>query len=105
MSARIAVRSNGLRYTLRVLKIMNERRTNKLFVAIGLLLAGNGLLLSATPARFASLRTMGWLPDQYNTTLKRVTSNDRSARAMGAAAAILGVVLVTLGVRRTKPVT
>ncbi len=84
---------------------MNKRRINKLLVTLGLLFAGNGLLLSATPGRFASLRMMGWMPRQYNQTVRQAAAGGRSARLLGMIAAAVGITLVVLGVSRTQPTT
>lgn len=76
---------------------------NKLLLTGGILLASNGALLAATPARFATLRKMRWLPDRANGALNALARRDAPARAAGVSAAVVGLSLLLVAVARTEP--
>ena len=82
---------------------MNAVTINKLLLTGGILLASNGALLAATPARFAALRKTRWLPDRVNGALDALARRDTPARAAGLAAAIVGLVLLLVALARTEP--
>lgn len=82
---------------------MSQLRINKLAVALGLLLAGNGVLLATSPGRFVTLRRMGWLPERYNATLDHLAIDQQTGRQLGATATMAGIALIAAGLRRTEP--
>ena len=82
---------------------MSQLRINKFVVALGLLLAGNGILLAAAPGRFVTLRRMGWLPKRYNDSLDHLAIDQQTGRQLGATATMAGIALIAAGLRRTTP--
>ncbi len=82
---------------------VGARRRHKLEAAIGLLLAGNGLLLLLTPARFATLRKVGWLPSRYNAALDQLARRPQLGRSLGFVATGIGAGVLARAVRDTEP--
>ena len=82
---------------------MSLRRRHTLATAIGLLLAGNGHILLITPARFATLRKVRWLPTEYNATLDRFARRPGLGRAIGFAATGIGAGMLVRAVGQTEP--
>ena len=84
---------------------MNTRRMNKLMAMAGSFLLSNGALLLLTPERFATLRKIGWLPDQYNATIDRLAADRTTSRRAGIVALVAGLLLLATAVGRTEPAT
>ncbi len=84
---------------------MEARKVNKLMVVAGSFLMSNGALLLFTPGRFATLRHMTWMPQQYNKVIDRLAVDRTKSRAAGIGALLLGLGLLTAGVGRTEPST
>jgi hypothetical protein len=82
---------------------MNSQMVNRVLVLAGSLLAVNGLLLAATPRRFATLRSGPWVPDQGKQGLRWLAEHDQAGRALGAAGALAGLVLLLYGVAQAEP--
>lgn len=80
------------------------RKINSIAVGLGLLLAGNGVLLALSPGRFATLRHSGIMPERYNATLDQLAIDDRTGRAAGTTAALAGASLIAFGLKQTHPV-
>ncbi len=80
-----------------------QQQINSVAVELGLLLAGNGILLALSPGRFATLRRNSMLPERYNTTLDRLAVDDSTGRAAGTTAAMAGVALIAFGLKQTQP--
>ncbi|GIV98431.1 MAG: hypothetical protein KatS3mg057_3088 [Herpetosiphonaceae bacterium] len=82
---------------------MTKRRANRLITIVGSFLLSNGLLLLVVPQRFARLRKLNWMPEQYNGALDRITSSESTSRSVGLAAIVAGLGLMALAVSRTEP--
>lgn len=81
----------------------SNQRINKGIVAVGLLLAGNGILLALSPGRFAALRQSGMMPDRYNASLDQLAVASANGRAIGTTAVLTGTALIAFGMKRTRP--
>ncbi len=83
---------------------MDKRRINKLLVLAGSFLVSNGALLLLTPGRYAVLRKLGWMPEQYNATIiERLGTHRTQGRVVGLVVLALGLALVATGLSRTEP--
>lgn len=82
---------------------MDSAVGNQIFVNVGSVLAGNGLMLLAVPGRFAVLRTNTWMPHVLNQGLGGLARHRRLARGIGVLATVAGVTMVVYGLMRTDP--
>ena len=82
---------------------MKSQTVNRMLVLAGSLLAVNGLLLAATPRRFATLRSGPWVPDQGKRGLRWLAEHGRTGRTLGAASALVGLVMLLRGVMQAEP--
>lgn len=80
-----------------------QKKINSLAVGLGLLLAGNGVLLALSPGRFATLRQSGIMPERYNATLDHLAIDESTGRAAGTTAALAGAALIAFGLTQTRP--
>lgn len=84
---------------------MDSMQVNRLLVNGGGFLAINGALLAVTPGQFAAQRKMSWMPGRSKQGLDWLARNRSASRPLGIALCLLGVALLTVGLRRTKPVS
>ena len=76
---------------------------NKLLVIVGSSLATDGMLLACTPSRFATLRTLTWMPGPYNAAVGWLAGHQQAARVIGGAVTLTGALMMVAGVMRTPP--
>lgn len=82
---------------------MSKRQIDQILVSIGSFLAVNGALVFLAPGQFATLQKISWMPDPFNRLLDVLAAHDRTSRPLGLAAALIGVLLLGVGVMRTEP--
>jgi hypothetical protein len=82
---------------------MDKQAANKLMVAVGSILAANGVLLAVTPRRFATLRKSSWTPKRFDTSLDQLASSGRASGLTGAGLTLIGLLLLIAGIMRTRP--
>jgi len=81
---------------------MGSALPNKILVNVGSLLAANGAILLISPGRFEQLRTSSWTPAVFDDTLGHLAKRGRLGRIVGGTALAAGVVMIAVGVSRTR---
>jgi hypothetical protein len=76
---------------------------NRVMVAVGSFLATNGILLLITPGRYATLRKASWTPSVVDAGLDWLAAHQGRSRMAGLIVAAVGMLLVAVGVARTRP--
>jgi len=82
---------------------MGAQKAQQLMVMAGSVLALNGVLLLASPARFATLRTYSWLPERAKAALEWLGHHARAGRGAGALVSSAGVALLVRGMADVEP--